>query len=119
MKYVKPEATVLNNLSEGVFAASGMTETEDGLVIGGTCESNIMNGIYKKPSDAQRIDGQKYSYYDNLGCRSCPGDVNYNCACLTDDPHQKGTLKPIWEQKGKGKGDTFVQSASFNQWDPD
>ncbi len=100
--YVKPMVIGNDDLTEGVYAASGE-------VAGGTpgCDSKYMNGVFHAPT--YKWEGTMLEHYGCLGCpayswsnggecglKSHYGDSGYAGSYDVD----KGNRMPEWERKG-------------------
>ena len=114
-KYIKPEALVSEDISEGVFAASGTTaggggnnnaaDKENG---GLKCDSKYMKGKWQAP-DYSDWAGQTRGYKQQFACLGCPANTANGCGLQTHyiDSGQassyetdNGNRMPSWERKG-------------------
>lgn len=96
--YKKPIILANNELSEGVYAASGTTDN------GRKCDSKYMNGTFKGPNwDNSTANIERY------GCLGCPAYRWNGCGLQSDyidsgkaDSYDvdNGNRMPEWEQKG-------------------
>ncbi len=112
MKYERPLIVTVNDVAEGVYLASGEPKKE--------CQSKFMNGNYQTPNPSN-IPGATCQYGD-LGCRSCPADINWACALQTGEGIQGldktgGKFMPIWEYEGHTPTDTYIND-NFNTYNP-
>lgn len=110
MRYEKPVIVKVDDVAEGVYLASGQKQ----------CQSKYMNGTYKRPNPSN-IPGAECKYGD-LGCRSCPADINWNCALQTGEGIQSldktgGKYMPLWEYEGHDENAVYVNT-NFNTFDP-
>lgn len=98
-KYEKPVITVVEDLAEGVYAASGD-------VFGGTakCDSIYMKGTWEKG------DFTSKGIKANQGCVGCPAYTGTGCGLNSHyvDSNfaasydvDNGNRKPAWESSGK------------------
>lgn len=112
MRYERPLIVAMSEIAEGVYLASGEEPKH--------CQSQYMNGTYQRPNPSN-IPGATCQYGD-LGCRSCPADINWACALQTGDGLQGldvtgGKLMPKWEYDGHTPTDTYVNT-NFNTFNP-
>ena len=100
MNYEKPEASLIEKVSEGVYLSSGMQET------GGTetgsqtrCKSQYMKGNFQP----KRGDSINIGYKDGYGCEGCPAYRGDSCAFDTapEQMNYDGDFRPSWETWGK------------------
>lgn len=102
MNYEKPVAILLDDLAEGVYAASGATggDGSDAAV----CQSLYMNGVPRTPIHS--VQGGEYRRIDR-GCEGCPA-LQYDGACRLDLGPFGDPLMPHWEREGHGPDDAFI-----------
>ena len=108
--YTKPEAVVLDELSENVYAASGAAPVSNSSDNGPKCDSIYMKGEWQAP-DYSDWAGQTRGYKQQFGCLGCPANTANGCGLLThyvDSGYAEsynvddGNRKPSWEKKGYG-----------------
>lgn len=107
--YEKPIVLANNELSEGVFAASGTASAIK-------CDSAVMNGVWQAPDySTWGPDGR--GYQQQFGCLGCPSNTGSGCGLLThyvDSGNAEsyevdnGNRKPSWEKKGYDPDDTVT-----------
>lgn len=90
--YEKPIVLLNNEVAEGVYAASGVSDAGD---TSGGCDSIYMNGIFSDGTPGGK------TYKDKFGCTGCPAHTGKECKLddPTYDPKGK-VLKPNWERQG-------------------
>lgn len=92
--YSRPEIIKMDEMAEGIFAASGSTGTGDS-GSGKQCESVYMNGVYA-PKNGDSINvGYKLGY----GCDGCPAVKGGKCT--VNEITWEGDFRPWWEKLGK------------------
>lgn len=106
--YEKPIVMANNELSEGVYAASGATDN------GPKCDSIYMKGVWQKSDYSQWATGEQRGYKKQFGCLGCPANRHNGCGLQSDyvDSNfsksydaDSGNRKPSWEKKGYGPDD--------------
>jgi len=106
--YIVPEIHVVDETSEGVYAASG--EEEEWAK---KCDSIYMQGVWQAPDYSDWAGGTR-GYKDQFACLGCPANTDNGCGLQThylesgeassydvDD----GNRMPSWERKGYGPND--------------
>lgn len=96
MKYEQPAVILLEDLAEGVYAASGDER-------GGVCQSIYMKGVHRTP--AHSVQGGEYRRIDR-GCEGCPAS-QYG-ACRLDLGPFGDPLMPYWERENHDPNETFI-----------
>ncbi|MBQ7956102.1 MAG: hypothetical protein IJ282_10175 [Lachnospiraceae bacterium] len=98
-KYVRPIVVVNDEVSEGVYAASGAR-------IQYSCDSIYMNGVYHHPTYNPLEDGYKIG----RGCEGCPAWTGDSCRFDTapEQMNWDGDFRPTWEVDGKLPDDKGV-----------
>ncbi len=98
--YVKPIILANNELSEGVYAASGATDN------GPKCDSIYMKGEWVKGYEQWKPE---LTYKEWHGCNGCPAYTGTGCGLKThyvDSNYSptydvdNGKRKPTWEKEG-------------------
>lgn len=106
MNYEKPVAVNVENLSEGIYLASGSTQGSDNQNDNNqiVCQSKYMNGIWQKPTTG----AQQAPVKIRRGCEGCSADDGDGCKILKGgELNANGVFKPTWEQSGMSP-DTLV-----------
>lgn len=102
-KYEKPVITVIEDLAEGVYAASG--DYSSGAA---KCDSIYMKGVWEKG------DYSSKNVKANLGCNGCPAYTGSGCGLTSHYVESgyassydvdNGNRKPSWESSGKSPED--------------
>lgn len=93
MKYERPTITVQNDLTEGVYTASGDI----------VCQSKYMNGNHQDP--VTNTYGVEIARKDR-GCEGCPADQGGECR-LDLGPFGS-PLMPTWERNGNSPDDRYI-----------
>lgn len=115
--YIKPEALVSEDISEGIFAASG--DTADKTDDGPKCDSKYMKGKWQAP-DYSDWGGKDRGYKQQFACLGCPANTGNGCGLQThyiDSGEAEsynvdnGNRMPSWEKKGYGPNDTVTDWA--------
>lgn len=98
-QYAKPVVLEMDELAEGVYAASGSHEAK--------CDSKYMDGNYH----AQDYSGANgYGNLVTLGCTGCPAFRANGCGLQVDAAYLEGATSygtddgnrmPEWERQGK------------------
>jgi len=88
--YQKPTIVGSEELSEGIYMASGSAQ----------CNSQYMSGVFRKP------DYSINNHIDGLGCNGCPAFRGDHCGLQTEEywgsyDVDNGNRKPGWEREGK------------------
>lgn len=101
--YQKPVAIVNDELTEGVYTASGDTnDSKTG------CDSKYMKGVFQKP-DYSDQGGKTRDYRTQFGCLGCPAYTETACGLTTHylDSDKAGSYDtdngnrmPSWKRKG-------------------
>ena len=88
MHYEKPDILRVDNLSEGVYLASG------GVAV---CKSQFLKGNWTKPHRGI-YQGPRVEVW---GCEGCPGgdDGDY-CKLAKGEVHDDKDYRPTWEREG-------------------
>ncbi len=106
-KYEAPVVMANEEMSEGVYAASGTVENAIG------CDSIYMQGTYQAP-DYSDWAGVTRGYKQQFGCLGCPAFTADACGLTTHYVESgnassydvdNGKRKPSWEAKGYGPND--------------
>lgn len=102
-EYEKPILLVQEEISEGVYLASG-EDTGDGTARG-KCDSKYMNGVWHAPDYTNGI-----SYIGRFGCNGCPAFRHNGCGLLLEDywgsyDTDNGNRFPNWEKIGHAPDD--------------
>ena len=94
MKYQKPMIIINEELSEGVYSASGSTISSQY-----KCKSIYMNGLYQQPTYNPIEDGYKLG----RGCEGCPVWDGNSCRLISkpEEINWDGDFRPTWEVQGK------------------
>lgn len=95
--YKRPEIIRMDEMAEGIFAASGSDGTGGG---GQKCESIYMNGVFTVGNGNSINDGYKIGY----GCDGCPAiekGKGKNSYCNIANITWEGDFRPWWEKQGK------------------
>lgn len=95
MHYEKPDILRVDNLSEGVYLASG------GVPI---CGSIYLRGEWRKP-----WGNSNGTMLEVRGCEGCSADDGDGCKIKKgkyDQLNPNGDFRPTWEQKGYKPDDT-------------
>lgn len=114
-KYVKPEVLANEELTEGVYAASGASSSGES---GPKCDSAYMNGVFQSP-DYSDWAGSTRGYKQQFGCLGCPAYTyaGGQCGLLTHYVESgnassydadNGNRMPSWERKGYGPDDVVT-----------
>lgn len=92
MMYQKPIIVSINDLAEGVYAASGSQNTTS------RCKSIYMKGVYQQPTYNPIEDGYKIG----RGCEGCPAWNGTSCRFISapDEMNWDGDFRPTWEVQG-------------------
>ena len=112
--YVKPMILVNEELSEGVYAASGAvggvgdesssSGTGDGAGNGGTarvCGSIYMQGVFVSTDQGEKIYGG-----ENVGARGCEGcPAAWGDHCAINEVNYDSDFRPWWEVAGRSPYD--------------
>lgn len=108
-EYQKPIIVANDELAEGVFAASGATDSDGGP----KCDSRYMQGVWQAP-DYSDWAGSTRGYRQQFGCLGCPANTDNGCGLQTHYVESgkassydvdNGNRKPSWEKKGYGPND--------------
>lgn len=110
-QYTKPVALVNDELTEGIYAASGEATGNNGNSTsnGIGCDSKYMKGVYQAPDYSQWSNGENRSYRKQFGCLGCPAFTQSACGLQThyiDSGNassyevDNGNRMPSWERKG-------------------
>lgn len=96
--YVKPVATRVEELAEGVYMASGAVadaSTEENVR---GCKSIYMKGVFQKPTYSPITDGYKIG----RGCEGCPAWNGSSCRFQSapEEMNWDGDFRPSWEVAG-------------------
>lgn len=92
--YEKPMAVKVNDLSEGIYLASGSEAVESSRIV---CQSKYMNGVWQKPTSGSEPGPVK----TRRGCEGCSADDGDGCKILKGgELNENGVFKPTWEQAG-------------------
>ena len=106
MKYVRPEAVVLNGMSESVYLASGGTAGQEGADdVTIACQSIYLKGKWRKPNRGMVQQGPAL---EKCGCEGCSADDGDGCKIAkgkTEDLNKNGDFRPTWERNGNGPED--------------
>lgn len=106
-QYQKPIAFVNEELTEGVYTASGDSASSAG------CDSRYMNGTWQAP-DYSDWNGGTRDYKTQFGCLGCPANTASGCGLTThyidsgkaeSYDVDKGNRMPSWERKGYAASD--------------
>ena len=88
--YEKPQVIVQEQLSEGVYLASGSgNETE--------CKSKYMQGIWHKPKHGASQGPNS----EIRGCEGCPADNGSFCTLMKGYTTGDKDYRPTWERNGE------------------
>jgi hypothetical protein len=100
-QYERPMILTNEDLAEGVYAASGDTDTV-------SCDSKYMSGSWKA-ADSSDWNGGTRGYMQQFGCTGCPATRANGCGLLLDYVESnnsssyeanRGNYMPSWERKG-------------------
>lgn len=101
--YEKPVVIKTEELTEGVYLASGDAVAGGGATDGGatdvngTCDSKYLQGAWNRPW----TNKQPESNLNTLGCQGCPGDDGNGCKLLKGETKiADKTYQPTWEREG-------------------
>ena len=112
-KYTKPVVLTMDELAEGVYAASGAPAEEANGTGGIKCDSIYMNGVWQAP-DSSDWAGTTRGYKQQFACLGCPANTDNGCGLQTHYVESgnaasydvdNGKRKPTWEKKGYGPND--------------
>ncbi len=107
-KYTKPVVLTMDELAEGVYAASGAPAAEANGNGGIKCDSVYMNGVWQAPDYSYWTEGTR-GYKKQFGCLGCPAYTESACGLQTHYVESgnaasydvdNGKRKPSWEAKG-------------------
>jgi len=102
VNYERPVVLANEDLSEGVYAASGAVD-------GPKCDSIYMQGVWQAPDYSQWSNGENRGYKQQFACLGCPANTDSGCGLLTHYVESgnassydvdNGNRKPSWEKKG-------------------
>ncbi|MFA9462724.1 MAG: hypothetical protein ACERKN_00370 [Velocimicrobium sp.] len=88
--YEKPMVLTNEEMSEGIYAASGDTTPTD---TGYKCKSIYMNGVYLLGTYSPITDGYKIG----RGCEGCPANWG---KCAISEVNYDNDFRPTWEISG-------------------
>ncbi len=107
--YEKPYMLSIEDLMEGIYAASGDAASSGGP----ECDSIYMNGVWQG-QDHSAWNGAERGYKQQFGCLGCPANTDTGCGLRSHyvesgeaDSYDvdKGNRKPEWERRGYGPDD--------------
>ena len=108
-KYTKPVVLTMDELAEGVYAASGAPAAEANGNGGIKCDSVYMKGVWQAPDYSNWAPGATRGYKQQFGCHGCPAYTASACGLQTHYVESgnaasydvdNGKRKPSWEAKG-------------------
>lgn len=118
--YETPKVIENQDVSEGIYMASGVSDVTGGNSDGGPkCDSEYMRGVWQAPDYSDWAGGTR-GYKQQFACLGCPANTGNGCGLQThyiesgnassydvDD----GNRMPSWERKGYGPDDTVTDWA--------
>ena len=119
-KYTKPVVLTMDELAEGVYAASGATAGEANADGGIKCDSVYMKGVWQAPDKSNWAPGTTRGYKQQFACLGCPANTDNGCGLQTHYVESgnaasydvdNGNRKPTWEKKGYGPNDPVTDWA--------
>lgn len=100
--YEKPVVLKLDEVAEGVYAASGAAASDQqGEIV---CQSVYIQGVWHRPNTYTPGRDQE-EVITRRGCEGCSADDGDGCKIKKgkiDDLNKDGVFKPTWEQEGMG-----------------
>lgn len=111
--YEKPIVVPVDEAAEGIYAASGATNTNGETDGGVKCDSVYMKGVWQAPDYSDWAGGTR-GYKQQFACLGCPANTANGCGLQThyvESGHassydvDNGNRKPSWEKKGYKPGD--------------
>ena len=115
--YETPKVIENQDVSEGIYMASG--DTEGGSDGAPGCDSKYMKGVWQAP-DYSDWGGKTRGYRQQFGCLGCPAYTANGCGLQTHYVDSgkassydvdNGNRKPSWEKKGYGPNDEVTDWA--------
>lgn len=103
--YEKPIVVLIDEMAEGIYAASGSTGGGNGSTENKVCDSIYIKGQFTK---SDYSDWQNGTNINGRGCEGCPANWS-DGRCHVESYAASEDCRPSWEKQGKLPNDKWNQ----------